>query len=73
MRAYSKGNGWQCTAVLRDVVRLTDLADKPKVALVSIQNVLAQIARAWKHGKCSERIAGDLDAERIPTKGEGRW
>jgi hypothetical protein len=35
--------------------------------------VLAQIARAWKHGRSSEWITVDLDVERIPTKGEGRW
>jgi len=130
------------TRSVRDLVRLTDLADKHKVALVSIQEavdtgtatgklfraivtsisewergvigertrealdykrrnrerigtipygftlakdgthlmpvpaerkVLAQIAKARERGKSYERIADDLNADRIPTQGGGRW
>jgi hypothetical protein len=32
-----------------------------------------QIAKARKRGKSHERIADDLNADRIPTKGGGRW
>jgi DNA invertase Pin-like site-specific DNA recombinase len=35
--------------------------------------VLAQIAKERKRGKSYERIADDLNADRIPTKGGGRW
>jgi len=35
--------------------------------------VLVQIAKAWKRGKSYTRIADDLNADRIPTKGGGRW
>ncbi len=34
---------------------------------------LAQIAKARKRGTSYERIADDLNADRIPTKGGGRW
>jgi len=130
------------TRSVRDLVRLTDLADKHQVALVSIQEavdtstptgqlfrnivtslsewergiigertrealaykrrngerigtvpygftltkdgthlmpvpaeekVLAQIAKARKRGKSYERIADDLNADRIPTQGGGWW
>ena len=186
IRAYCKGNGWQCITVVRDdgysakdlkrpglqrilaefpgkerrfdglvvakldrltrsvrdLVRLTDLAAKHRVALVSIQEavdtttatgqlfrtlvtcisewergiigertrealaykrskgerigtipygftlardgshlvpvraerkVLAQITKARKRGTSYERIADDLNADRLPTKGGGRW
>jgi site-specific DNA recombinase len=35
--------------------------------------VLAQIERERSHGKSYESIADELNADRIPTKGKGRW
>ncbi len=35
--------------------------------------VLKHIAKARKRGKSYDRIADDLNADRIPTKGGGRW
>ncbi len=37
------------------------------------RRVLAQIAKARQRGKSYERIADDLNADRILTKGGGRW
>jgi site-specific DNA recombinase len=37
------------------------------------RKVLAQIAKARRRGRSYERIADDLNADRIPTKSGGRW